>query len=79
MSVGRFRTWAAGALFGLALRIDPPRDQGGPRCPDCRIGPALPDGEECPYCREEWERQRHDDDVYDAGREHGRREAEEMA
>lgn len=47
--------WIAVKLWSLADRLRPVYD--GPLCPDCRRGPLLPEDEECPTCREDWEHQ----------------------
>lgn len=58
----------ATALWSAAHRLRPVTP-AGPLCPDCQVGPELPDGVECPICRESYERQRMFSEAYEQGRE----------
>lgn len=73
--VCRLRMRVAGWLYWAARMVDPPVVVVGPLCPDCRLGPNLPDDQECPYCRDAAEQQRRDKELVMSGYDEGMREA----
>lgn len=59
----------ASGLWTLAHRLRPV--YSGPLCPDCRLGPELPEDEECPICREQYAQQERDKELEHGGFERG--------
>lgn len=55
------------ALWSAAHRMRPVTP-AGPLCPDCRIGPELPEDQPCPVCDERREQQRYEGHIYEQGR-----------
>lgn len=68
----RYRTireWGADRLDVLAVRLWDAAHRlrplyDGPLCHDCRIAPDPGPEAECPTCRDHWEAQKRDEEIY---------------